>query len=42
LAQGASQFEMLVTEANDASTALAQSLGMTQRAGYHYRREGGK
>jgi GNAT superfamily N-acetyltransferase len=42
LAQGASQFEMLVTHANDASNALAQSLGMTQRAGYHYRREGGK
>ena len=42
LEQGAERFEMLVTQANDASNALAQSLGMTQRAGYHYRREGEK
>lgn len=42
LAQGATRFDMLVTHANDASNALAQSLGMMRLAGYHYRRESGK
>ncbi|KFE34818.1 GNAT family N-acetyltransferase [Thioclava atlantica] len=38
--QGATQFEMLVVEANDASTSLAKSLGMTVRQSYHYRCKG--
>ncbi|SFM94400.1 Acetyltransferase (GNAT) family protein [Thioclava dalianensis] len=36
---GATRFEMIVTQVNDASNGLARRLGMTQRAAYHYRRE---